>query len=112
MVLIFSFDIQEGSLIFPKGQPYGQLLIAVFFHSCKVLMDVEIKIVHSRSSDQIRAFPCFMTIRGNHNHPIDMAEVLNELRVSPCTREMFNSYFSQGIYSICNFNLHSCTIKL
>ncbi|XP_050705451.1 uncharacterized protein LOC126990841 isoform X6 [Eriocheir sinensis] len=67
------------------------------YTGCKVLMDVQIKIVHSRSSEQIRDFPCFMMIRGNHNHPLDTAEVLNELRVSACTREMFNNYFSQGM---------------
>ena len=86
---------------------FVQLIItAFFFHSCKVYLDVTIRIVHARSSPEIRDFPCFMKIRGNHNHPLDTADVLNQLRVSPCTREIFESYFRQGIYMKCYIHMH------
>ncbi|XP_050725432.1 uncharacterized protein LOC127003062 [Eriocheir sinensis] len=60
-------------------------------------MDATIRLVHARSPEDIRSFPCFMKITGQHNHPLDTADVLNQLRVSPCTREMFENYFRQGM---------------
>lgn len=90
---------------------FVQLMIAAFFlfflfYSCKVFLDVTIRIVHARSSTEIRDIPCFMKIRGNHNHPLDTADVLNQLRVSPCTRDIFESYFRQGIYMKCYIHMH------
>lgn len=62
-------------------------------------MDVTIKIVHkkaARSDPLLKDFPCFVKIQGNHNHPVDSADALNQLRVQPGTREMFYKYFEQG----------------
>lgn len=54
------------------------------YTGCKVFMDATIRLVHTRSPEDIRSFPCFMKIMGHHNHPLDTADVLNQLRVSPC----------------------------
>ena len=70
------------------------------FDSCRVFMDVTIRIIHRSShlTDELMSdFPCFVTIQGNHNHPLDAADALNQLQVHPPTREMFEKYFEQGI---------------
>lgn len=74
-------------------------LLIMNLYSCRVFMDVSIRIVHKkavRNDPLLNDFPCFVKIQGNHNHPLDSADALNQLRVQPSTRGVFYKYFEQG----------------
>lgn len=42
--------------------------------------------------------PCHILLRGEHNHDIQSAEALQQLRVLPETKEKFFKYFEAGMY--------------
>lgn len=66
-------------------------------------MDVKIKVPTKdiiRNDPHIRTHPCFITIKGAHNHHT----MLNELRVIKAVKEEFFRYFDLGMY--CCFTLH------
>ncbi|KAK3887883.1 hypothetical protein Pcinc_008033 [Petrolisthes cinctipes] len=70
------------------------------YTGCQVHMDVTIRTGSKNSlySDKLmKEYPCFIIIKGNHNHPTASAEALNQLPVSPTTRMMFEKYFEQGL---------------
>ncbi|KAK4289431.1 hypothetical protein Pmani_037594 [Petrolisthes manimaculis] len=67
---------------------------------CSVFMDATIKIPHRqaiKSDPLLKEFPCFVMIQGKHNHPLDSADVLNQLRIPSSTRHVFEKYFEQGM---------------
>lgn len=62
-------------------------------------MDVTIRKVHKNSiyrDELMKDYPCFIIIKGNHNHPTDSDEALNQLHVLPSTKKMFEKYFAEG----------------
>lgn len=64
-------------------------------------MTMQVKI-RSITKDKIKKdrlmekYPCFITLKGLHNHSLQSAEALNQLRVLPETRDTFIKYFEQG----------------
>ncbi|XP_064091615.1 uncharacterized protein LOC135205180 [Macrobrachium nipponense] len=49
------------------------------------------------SPKHIKSFPFSVEVRGQHNHSTEVAEGLNELRVSASTKVVFEQYFEQAI---------------
>nr|XP_027234725.1 uncharacterized protein LOC113826051 isoform X2 [Penaeus vannamei] len=66
------------------------------YTKCPVIMDVKIKVPTKdiiRNDPHIRTHPCFITIKGAHNHHT----MLNELRVIKAVKEEFFKYFDLGM---------------
>lgn len=62
-------------------------------------MDATIKIVHrhaAKADRLLQEFPCFVEIHGKHNHPLESADALNQLRIPFTTKKVFEHYFEQG----------------
>ncbi|XP_064117882.1 LOW QUALITY PROTEIN: uncharacterized protein LOC135223348 [Macrobrachium nipponense] len=67
---------------------------------CEVFVDATIRIIHKQSLKRdklMESFPCFIEIHGWHNHSLDSADALNQLRVTSSTRDTFERYFEQEI---------------
>ena len=47
-----------------------------------------------------RKFPTKITIKGLHNHAVNNADALRELRVNPVIKVMFDTYFELGKFSM------------
>lgn len=68
-------------------------------------MDVDIRFITKDTvkKDKLMAtHPCFVKLKGQHNHSLQSAEALNQLRVLPETRETFIKYFEQGTVTNCS----------
>lgn len=64
-------------------------------------MDVTIRLITKdkmKKDKLMEKYPCFIMIKGLHNHSRQSAEALSQLRVLPKTRETFIKYFEQGKY--------------
>lgn len=44
----------------------------------------------------VKEFPCFVELQGQHNHSMESADALNQLRVLKNTVDVFEKYFEQG----------------
>lgn len=66
---------------------------------CPVIMDVTIRPTTKANvkKDKLMAtHPCFIKLKGQHNHSLQSAETLSQLRVLPETKQTFFEYFEQG----------------
>lgn len=64
-------------------------------------MDVTIQAVHRKNDDKLlEEFPCYVTIKGQHNHPTDSTDLQGQLRILPSIKDMFIRYFEQGTLSL------------
>ena len=64
-------------------------------------MNIKVKHVTKntvKKNKLVKTHPCFITIRGEHNHSTDSATALRQLRILPDTREKFFNYFETGKY--------------
>ncbi|XP_068206990.1 enolase-phosphatase E1-like isoform X3 [Palaemon carinicauda] len=76
----------------------------VTYTGCNVTLDITIhnykdvsrRIILKKTSDELR-FPCIINYSGLHNHIIQSAQSLHELRVAPQTKEKFYRYFDIGM---------------
>lgn len=83
----------------------------IYFSRCEFEIDLRIKPVSKITiqRDQYRAqYPCFIVLKGAHNHSLESAMGLQQLRVLPKTREEFFRYFEMGEYD--RFTYHHVTV--
>lgn len=62
-------------------------------------MDIKIKLItkHTYMKDKdVRTHPCMIIIEGVHNHNLQSASALQQLRVLPETKEAYFQYFNLG----------------
>ena len=50
-----------------------------------------------RRNKDVKTLPAILTISNIHNHNVDSAEALRQLRVLPHTKQKFYDYFNQGV---------------
>nr|CAB3263138.1 uncharacterized protein LOC104265534 [Phallusia mammillata] len=67
---------------------------------CPVTMDVKIKLntKSTKQSDKlVSTHPCIVSVTGNHNHLLQAAGNLGQLKISESTKQIFFLYFQQGL---------------
>ncbi|XP_050697729.1 uncharacterized protein LOC126986080 isoform X2 [Eriocheir sinensis] len=80
---------------------------------CKVQMEVTIRAVHKNNDDKLlEEFPCYVTIKGQHNHPTDSADLQGQRRLLPSIKNMFLRYFEQGMTTAQAQKHHSMKMEL
>ena len=81
--------------------PGGQgLRNKIFFFRCEYKLSVTIKrlSISTMKKDKLtRTHPCNIVMKGHHNHSIQSAAALKELRVHPDVSDQFEEYFGQGM---------------
>lgn len=79
------------------------LSVNIFLSRCEFTIDLRIKPASKSilKVDKYRAqYPCFIVIKGTHNHSLESAAGLRQLRVLPETREELFKYYDMGEYDM------------
>lgn len=67
--------------------------------SCCVTVNIKIRWVTKntlKKDKNLGEYPCFITINGTHNHSMNSAAALKQMRLLPDVREDFMGYFDLG----------------
>ena len=65
--------------------------------NCPAKLSVKIHFTAGKSRNVRSQNPCIITISGNHNHDINTAASLSNLKIADETKLMFKHYFEQGL---------------